>query len=141
MNTLDLSPIVQPIIAVAGAVIAALLAIYVPKGLAAFQARTGIMLNDQQRSVIQGFVSTAAGTIETKLDQKVMQVSQVHVANPAVLAEAQSILAAAPVAAGALGMTVEGVGKMIVGAVNTAGHGVAEPAPAPVLIVNSGTVS
>ena len=34
-STLDLTPIVQPVLAVAGSVIAALLAIYVPRALAA----------------------------------------------------------------------------------------------------------
>ncbi len=127
MTTLDLTPIVQPILAVAGAVLTGLAAIYVPKALTAFQSRTGIMLTDQQRAVILGFVQTSAGAIETRLDQGILTKAHVSVSNPAVLAEAQSILAAAPVASAALGMTVDGVAKMIVGKVDTAAHG--DPVP------------
>jgi hypothetical protein len=136
MSTLDLSPIVQPILAVIGAVITGLLAIYVPKALAAFQARTGIMLTAQQSAAILGFVQTSKGIVETKLDQGALQVAHVNVSNPTILAEAQSILAAAPVAAAGLGMTEAGVPKMIVGAVDTGSHGavaVADPAPSPAI--------
>lgn len=120
---LDLSPIVQPTLAVIGLVIAGMIATYLPKALTAFQARTGILLTDQQRATILGFVQTSAGAIETKLDQGALAVAQVHVANSTVLAEAQSILAAAPIAAAGLGMTEAGVAKMIVGAVDTGVHG------------------
>jgi hypothetical protein len=118
-NTLDLAPIVQPILAAAGAVIAGLLAIYVPKGLAAFQARTGILITDQQRATILGAVQTAAGVLETDIDKGVLAVSHIHASNPAVLAQAQTVIATVPLAAASLGMTPEGVARMIVGAVDT----------------------
>jgi hypothetical protein len=122
-TTLDLSAIVQPLLAVTGAVISGLLAIYVPRGLAAFQARTGIELTDQQRAVVLGAVRTAAGVVETKLDQGVMRADHVEVANPMVRAEAVAAINAVPAAAAALNMTVNGVARMIVGAVDTAAHG------------------
>src|ERR1700722_16485587 len=78
----DLSAIVQPILAVIGATIAGLFAIYAPKALAAFEKRTGVQLTDQQRAVVLGAVKTAAGVVETKLDQGVMQVAHVDVSNP-----------------------------------------------------------
>jgi hypothetical protein len=132
-STLDLSAIVQPLLAVIGTVISGLLAIYVPKGLAAFQARTGIQLTDQQRAVVLGAVRTAAGVVETKLDQGVMLAGHVEIANPMVRAEAVAAINAVPVAAAALNMTVDGVARMIVGAVDTAAHG----AEAQTLIVQS----
>jgi hypothetical protein len=128
-STLDLSVIAQPILAVTGAVIASLLAIYVPKALEAIQARTNIQLTDQQRATVLGAVRTAAGVIETSLDQGVLRVAHVDIANPAVRAEAAAAINAVPVAAAALNMTVDGVARMIVGAVDTSAHGVTAPAP------------
>jgi hypothetical protein len=122
---IDLSAIVQPILAITGAVISGLLAIYVPRGLATFQARTGIELTDQQRAVVLGAVRTAAGVLETRLDQGVIRVSHVEIANPVVRTEAIAAINAVPNAAAALNLTVEGVARMIVGAVDTAAHGAA----------------
>jgi hypothetical protein len=130
-STLDLSVIFQPILAVAAAVIAGLLAIYVPRALAAFQARTKIQLTDQQRATVLGAVRTAAGMSETKLDQAAMWVSHVEVSNPTVRAEAAAAINAVPLAAAALNMTVDGVSRMIVGAVDTAAHPGAAAAMAP----------
>jgi hypothetical protein len=127
-TALDLSVIVQPILAVTGAVIVSLLAIYVPKALAAFQARTEIQLTDQQRATVLGAVRTAAGMVETLLDQGAMRVAHVDIANPTVRAEAAAAINAVPLAAAALNMTVNGVARMIVGAVDTGAHGAMAPA-------------
>jgi hypothetical protein len=127
---IDFTPIVQPILAAIGAVIASLLAIYVPKAIAAFQVRTEIELTDQQRATVLGAVQTAAGMVETKLDQGVMQVAHVNVANEQIRTEARAAMAAVPVATAALNMTVDGVARMIVGAVDTSpARQVATPAP------------
>ncbi len=128
---IDLTPIIQPILAVIGAVIASVLAIYIPKALAAFQARTGIQLTDQQRATVLGAVQTAAGVVETKLDQKALSVAQVTVRDPIIRAEALQVIVAVPNAAAALGMTVDGVSRMIVGKVDTAAHG---PVAPPVVV-------
>lgn len=125
---IDLEPIVRPVLATAGTVIAALLAIYVPKAIDALQKWTGIILTDQQRATVLGAVQTAAGNIETKLDQSILQTAHVTIDNPAVQAEAASAIAAVPNAAAALNMTVDGVARMIIGKVDTAAHG----APAPI---------
>jgi len=122
-GAIDLSAVVQPLLAVIGTVISGLLAIYVPRGLAAFQQRTGIQLSDQQRAVVLGAVRTAAGVVETKLDQGVMRAGHVEIANPVVRAEAVAAINAVPAAAAALNLTVDRVARMIVGAVDTAAHG------------------
>ena len=119
---LDLSPIVQPILAVIGTVIASLLAIYIPRAIAVLQARTKIQLTDQQRATVLDAVRTAAGMIETRLDQGAMRVAHVDVANPTIRAEAAAAIDAVPLAAAALNMTVDGVARMIVGAVDTGAH-------------------
>lgn len=132
MSTLDLTPIVQPILETIGLMIAGLIAAYVPKAIAAFQARTGIMLTDQQRATMLGAVQTAAGAIETRLDQGLMHVAHVNVSDPTVLAEARAALDAVPATAASLGMTEAGVAKMIVGAVDTSSRTTAVVVPAPV---------
>ena len=122
-DAIDLSVIVQPILAVVGTVIASLLALYVPRLLAVLEARTHIQLTDQQRATVLGAVRTAAGLIETRLDQGILPMARVEISNPTVRAEAAAAIAAVPNAAAALNMTVEGVARMIVGAVDTGAHG------------------
>ena len=128
MSAVDLTPITTPIMTVLGTIITGLLVIYVPKALDVFQRLAGVQLTEQQRQTILGAVQTAAGKIETKLDQGMLQVSHVTVDNPTVQGEAQAAINAVPTAAAALGMTVGGVARMIVGRADTASHGVAAPA-------------
>lgn len=123
MSTLDLSPIIQPLITIAGTVLTGLLVIYVPKGIAAFERRTGIELTEAQRQTVLGAVQTAAGVIETRLDQGAMQVAHVKVSNANVAEQAQAVLNAVPQAAAALGLDVDRISRMIIGAVDTGSHG------------------
>ncbi len=127
-TAVDLFAIAQPILAVAGTVIASLLTIYVPRGLALLQKRTNIQLTDQQRATMLGAVQTAAGVIETTLDQGVLRLAHINISNPTVRAEATAAINAVPVAAAALNMTVDGVARMIVGAIDTNAHGLATQA-------------
>ncbi len=124
VDTPDLATIMQPIFAAIGTAIAGVLAVYVPKALAALQARTKIQLTDQQRATVLGAVRTAAGMIETTLDQGAMRTAQVDVANAAVRAEAANAINAVPHAAAALNVNVDDMARMIVGAVDTRTHGV-----------------
>ena len=119
MNSIDLTPILQPILTAIGLVIAGLIAAYVPKAIAAFEARTGIQIAAQQQAALVQAVQAAAGTIETRIDQKAMSVADVHVANPAVVALANEAIANAGAIAGATGLTPDSVARMIVGATDT----------------------
>lgn len=119
---LDISAIMQPIIAVIGSVLTGLIAYYLPKALAAFEKHADVQFTATQEAEITRFVNTSAGVLETKLDQGILNVSHIEIKNPTVLAEAQSVIAAAPAAANALNLTVDGVAKAIVGAINTAAH-------------------
>jgi len=123
MSTIDLSPILTPIIQIVGIVVGLLVTAYVPIALAAFQKRTGIQLTDQQRATVLGAVQTAAGTLETKLDQGVVKVAQINVGDSAVAEQAQKAINAVPDAMKALGMTQDSVARIIVGKVDTAAHG------------------
>lgn len=129
-TTLDLTSVLQPILETAATIAFGLIAAYVPKGLALLEARTGIHLTDQQRATILGAVQTGAGILETKIDQGVLTKAHITIDNPEVLAQARAAIAAVPTAAAALGMTEQGVARMIVGAADTAAH--SGPAPMPV---------
>lgn len=125
---IDLTPILQTLVAIAATVLTGLAGIYVPKAIAAFQERTGVVLTENQRQTILGAVQTAAGVLETKLDQGAIAVAHVNVTDPRVQDIARQAINAVPVAAAALGMTVDSVARMVVGAVDTGSHG-ATPAP------------
>jgi len=114
-----------------------MLPIYVPKIVDAFVTQTHLHLTDQQRATVIGAVQTAAGNLETKIDQGVMSVSQVHIADPTVGAQAQAAINAVPNAMAALGMTPDSVARMIVGATDTTPR----VAPVVVPVVAPGTTS
>jgi len=115
----DLQSILQPILEVIGLTIAGIITAYLPKAIAAFEARTGVQLSAQQKDTIRGAVQTAAGEIETQIDQKVLSVANVKISDPAIQAKAQAAISAVPGAMSALGMTPASVAKMIVGATDT----------------------
>lgn len=114
-----LGPIIQALIAGIALVMTTLIGIYVPKAIAAFEARTGIHLTDQQRAQVMGAAVTGAGILRTKLDQGVLQLEHIAVTNPDVLAEAQAAIDRVPVAAGALGKSVPSMAATIVGLLDT----------------------
>jgi hypothetical protein len=124
---LDLTPIVQPVLAVTALVFTGMLKVYIPKALDAFQTWTGVQLTTLQRQQVLGAVQTAAGMIETQLDTGVLTAAHMHIDDPSVRFEAQAVLAAVPKAALALDLTVDNVARMIVGKVDTSAHGAAAP--------------
>jgi hypothetical protein len=142
MATLDLTPVLQPLLEIAGIVVTGMITIYGPKALAAFQERTKIQLTENQRQTILGAVQTAAGKLETQLDQGVIKAGHITVNNPVVAKEAQAAINSVPAAMVALDMTTDKIAGMIVGAVNTGAHGDASgttvevvPAQAPQKVV------
>lgn len=141
MTALDFTPIVQSVMAVGIAAVAVLIQHYGPPALAAFQARTGIALTDQQRAAVLGAVSTAAGVIETDIDRGALSIAHVHVGNQSVLLQAQSAINAVPNAAAALGLTPDAVARMIVGQVDTGSRTSAAPVTAPADPVNAAIAS
>lgn len=119
MASVDLTPIIEPIMALIGATITGLIAVYVPRALNAFEKRTGIQLTENQRKTVQDAVGTAAGMLETDLDKGALRVAHINVNNPEIQRQAQAVINAVPQSAAALGMTVDGVARMIVGATDT----------------------
>jgi hypothetical protein len=126
-----LAELFQPLLSAAVAVLAGVVAIYVPKLLNAFTARTGIEVNEAQRQVVLGAVATAAGVIETSLDTGNLVKEQVNTQSPPVRLQAAMVMDAVPTAAAHLGMTVDSVARMIVGRADTGTH---PPQRTPVIV-------
>jgi hypothetical protein len=135
-TAVNLQPIIQPILEVIALVIASLIATYIPKAIAAFEKRTGVQIAAVQQTALVQAVQAAAGTVETRIDQKIMAVSEVHIDNPAVRTLANEAITNAGAIAGETGLTEAGVARMIVGATQTAPRcpaplAVAAPVPEP----------
>ena len=118
-DSINIAPFLQPILSTLGLIIAGLIASYIPKAIAAFETYTSLKIDDHARAALVQAVQAAAGTVETRIDQKLMSVAQVHVANPAVRALAQEAIDNASAVSASVGVTSEAVARMIVGATDT----------------------
>lgn len=136
-QSLDYSPLVAPVLAVVWGVVAGFGVKVLNKGINAFSARTGVAIDAQHREAFIGGVKTAAGVIETAIDQGLMNVAHVEISNPQILAQAQAVVVALPDAAMALGMTINGTARMIIGAVDTGSRSVATTTVGDVSVTGS----
>lgn len=119
MTAAIVGPLIQALIAAIGIVFTALVGIYVPKGIAAFERRTGVVIDDQERAAVMSAVTTGAGLLQTQLDQGVLKIGDITPGNAAVMAHASAALARVPTAAGNQGVTTETAAAMIVARVDT----------------------
>ncbi len=126
-----LAPIIQAITAGIALVITGLIGIYVPKAIAAFERRTGVQVTAQQQATILGAATTAAGILQTKLDQGLLQIAHIAVDDPAVVSQATQAIARVPQAAAALDKSVPSMAATIVGLVDTTPKPTIIVAPAP----------
>lgn len=122
MSSVDLTTIIQAFESGLATVVTGLIVIYVPKAIAAFQAHTGVVFTENQRQTFLGAAKTAAGILETRLDQGLMGIEHINVTNAAVAAQAQAVINAVPRAAAALGMTQAATTRILIGMVDTAAH-------------------
>lgn len=122
MSSVDLTTIIQAFEGVLATVITGLIITYVPKALAAFQAHTGVVLTENQRQTFLDAAKTAAGIIETRIDQGLMGIEHVNITNWAIANQAQAVINAVPRAAAALGMTQDATARILIGMVDTAAH-------------------
>lgn len=129
MTAQDWASIAQAIIGVAGAVIATLIGIFVPRAIAAFEKRTHIAVTEQERAAVLAAVTTAAGLLQSKLDVGLLRARDVTPTNSQVMMAANTALLAVPQAAAAQGTTIEAASAMIAARVDTT------PRPTPVLAV------
>lgn len=101
------------------AVLALLTTVVIPWAIMAYQKRTGVQVTDQQRAAVQATLTTAAGIIQTSLDQGKLRTADIREDHGAVRAQAIAALARVPDAATAQGMTTEAAAAIIVGRVDT----------------------
>lgn len=132
-NVLDLSGIFTGAIEIAGTALLAVATRYSPRLIGALDRFLNIQETAQQQTILNGYIQTAVGTIETKLDQKAMQVAHVNIGNATILAEAQNVLAKAPAVAAALGVSASSIAESIVGGVDTLSR-TPTPASPPAII-------
>jgi hypothetical protein len=123
------SQLIQSFMALIGLVLTTLIGIYVPRAIAAFERKTGVIETDQQRAAIMSAVTTAAGLLQTRLDQKLIAVGDITPLNDAVTREADAALGRVPQSAQAQGVTPDAMRKMIVARVDTSAR--------PVVVVPS----
>lgn len=115
MTAADFEPIIQSITAGIALLLTGLIGIYVPKAIAAFEARTGVQITAQQQATIIAAANTEVGILKLKIDQGVLTPGQISPADPAVLAHATSALDRVPDAAAAMGKSVPSMAETIVG--------------------------
>lgn len=115
------STVAQAVLGLASAVIATLVAIYAPKIIDLFAKKTNTEWTAEQRQIVLSAAQTAAGNIETAIDQKRMTVTDVHQDHPIVEAQVQAVATRPPVIAAmsALDMTPKYLSHIVVGKVNT----------------------
>lgn len=115
----DFQPIIQAVIAAVGAIITALAAWYIPRLIAAFERRTGVLVTDQERAALMSAVTTGTGLLQTRLDLKLLRPVDVLPTSPAVLKEAVQALARVPDAAVGQAVTIDTAAAMIAARVDT----------------------
>jgi hypothetical protein len=120
MNAALFAPIIQAVLAGIALLITTLIGIYVPRAIAAVEARTGIQVSAQMQATVMQAATTAAGILQTKLDQGVLKITHITVTDPTVEAEAVAALARVPVAAAAMNKSLPSMIATIVGLVDTA---------------------
>lgn len=132
MTAADFQPIISAVIAAVGAAITGLAAWYIPRLIAAFERRTGVLVTDQERAALMSAVTTGTGLLQTRLDLKLLRPVDVLPTSPAVLKEAVQALARVPDAAAGQAATIDTTAAMIAARVDTTPRPVVPvPAPAP----------
>lgn len=102
--------------------------IIVPFGIWAYQKRTGVQVNDQERAAVQSALTTAAGIVQTQLDQGALKVADITPEHPVIMKAAREALARVPDAAAAQATTPAAAAAVIVARVDTT------PKPALVML-------
>jgi hypothetical protein len=93
--------------------------IIIPFAIWAYQQRTGVQVTDQQRAAVNATVATAAGIIQTQIDQGLLKVADVHADYPAIQQQAVAALKRVPDSAASQGTTLATIADKIVATVDT----------------------
>lgn len=116
---MDWTPVILAIIAATGVVLNALIAVLVPYAVAAFQARTKIILDTRQIQSIHDAATTAAGLITTQLQQGAIRLTQVTPTSDLVVTAAKVALATVPDSAAAQKVTPQQMARLITARADT----------------------
>lgn len=127
----DFAPIIQAVIAALAAVITGLIGVFVPRAIAAFERRTGVLVTDQERAALMSAVTTGTGLLQTRLDLRLLRPVDILPGNAVVLKEAVAALARVPEAAVGQGTTIDTAAAMIAARVDTTPRPVVVAAPVP----------
>jgi hypothetical protein len=125
MTAALLSQLIQSLMALIGLVLTTLIGIYVPRAIAAFEARTAVHLTQQQRDAIMGAVTTEAGLIQNDLNTGLLKATDIRPNNPVMQQRAAQMLDRVPASAQADGTTRDTAAKLIVARVDTSAKPVA----------------
>jgi hypothetical protein len=87
---------------------------------AEYRRRTGVAINDQQIASVQAALNTAAGIIQTQIDQGKLKVSDVTPGNPKVIDQVQAAILSVPDSAAGQKLSEANAARIVVGKVNTA---------------------
>jgi hypothetical protein len=143
MTAADWQPITTAFMGAVGLLLTALIGVYIPQGIAAFQKRTGIQVTAQEQASVYAAAQTAAGIVETQLDQGVLRLQHITPENPVIVDHAKAAIASVVGSAFAQNTSQATMARMIVARVDTAGHpppispvellrlGASPPAPPP----------
>lgn len=119
-NTVDLAPLISPILGALGLLVASGLTALAGWAINELRKRNILHLTDQQRAQVLGAVQTGAGILVADLARGVTPLERVNISSDQVRALAARAVAAVPEAAAGLGVTEAGAAAMIVGAVGRA---------------------
>jgi hypothetical protein len=119
MTSADFAPIINALIAAIALTMTVLVNKYVPLGIAAFQARTGILLTAQQTASVKDAAITAKGIAETMMDQGALRLENIKPTDPAIIKLAQDAIARVPASALAIDKSTSSMAETITGLVDT----------------------
>lgn len=105
MNTINLAPVLDPIIQVAAVVLLGLVVPALNKFAAFFAARTHVILSNQALDAVRGAVNTAATMLQTAALKAVDKSAVLHVNSADMAVAVNHVLSSVPDALARLGVT------------------------------------
>jgi hypothetical protein len=115
--SVDWAPIVQTLVEVVATALGVVAMALANKAITVFETRTNVQLTEQQRATVLGAVQTAAGAVKLELAKGGMALTDVHAASPQINAITTEATKGVQESVAALGVTPEGLAKMVVGKV------------------------
>lgn len=120
MNSIDLSPIMTPLIQTVGIILGIVLPALAGWAINELRKRGIVNVNEQQTNAIKGAIGTSVGMLVTRVAQGAVKLERISIDNPEVRALAQRVIDKVPQAAADQGFTPETAAEMIVGGLGQA---------------------